>query len=197
MSLSEARSVCRSVVRRVADEGLESRAYIAVAFECPYEGLVAPDKVEELAEEMFASGASEVIIADTIGAASPTAVFEMFERLKQSFPIEKLSAHFHDTRAMALANTWAALHAGLRKFDSSIGGLGGCPFAPGASGNLATEDLVLMLHQCGYQTGIDVTGLRRAVSLAEELVEHSVGGRMLPWLISQDARAAKKEATSA
>lgn len=195
MSLAQTRSVCSSVVKRAAEEGLESRAYIAVAFECPYEGPMSQDRVVELTQEMFDSGASEVVIADTIGAANPSAVFAMFERLKQSFPLQKLSAHFHDTRAMALANAWAALQVGLRKFDSSIGGLGGCPFAPGASGNVATEDLVLMLHQCGYRTGVDVDGMRRAITLAEELVKRPVGGRMLPWLKAQEEHAARAKAS--
>ena len=86
---------------------------------------------------------------------------------------------------MALANVWAALHAGVRKFDSSIGGLGGCPFAPQASGNLATEDLVLMLSQCGFETGIEVEGLRKAIKFAEELVKRPLGGRMMPWMESR------------
>lgn len=192
MSLQQTKDVCKSVIERAKSDGVESRAYIAVAFECPYEGQVDSDLIMRLSDEMFSSGVSEIIIADTIGAANPTQVFNMFEMLKQHFDLNNISAHFHDTRALALANVWAALQSGLRKFDASIGGLGGCPFAPGASGNVATEDLVLMLHQCGFQTGIDIDKLRLAISVAEELVERPLGGRMLPWLKSQEERAARK-----
>lgn len=190
MSLSQARTVCNSVISQAKEDGLESRGYISVAFACPFEGPVEAAIVVELAEEMFAHGADEVIIADTIGAANPAQVSNLFQLLTDQFGMEmiknRFSAHFHDTRAMALANVWAALQSGIRKFDSSIGGLGGCPFAPGASGNLATEDVVLMLDQCGYQTGIDVDGLKDTIKIAEELVQHKLGGRMMPWLRSQE-----------
>lgn len=130
---------------------------------------------------MFAAGAEEVIIADTIGAGNPAQVKSLFNRLTSEFGAGKLSAHFHDTRALALANTWQALECGIRKFDSSIGGLGGCPFAPGAAGNLATEDLVSMLNQVGFDTGIDLDKLRDSIALVEELVQHPVGGRTLAY----------------
>jgi hydroxymethylglutaryl-CoA lyase len=185
MSLAQARSVCSGIVRRTKAEGNRSQGYIAVAFSCPFEGPVSPELVCELATELFDAGVDEVIISDTIGAASPTEVFDLFSLLAKRFDLGRLSGHFHDTRALALANVWAALQVGVRKFDSSIGGLGGCPFAPGAAGNLATEDLVLMLHQCGYETGIDVDRLRSAIALAEKLVKHPLGGRVMPWLLSQ------------
>lgn len=189
MSLEQTRSVCNIIIRRANAEGIASRGYIAVAFTCPFEGPVAPDRVSELAAEMFDAGVSEVVIADTIGAANPTEVFNLFSLLAKRFDLKKLSAHFHDTRALALANVWAALQVGIRKFDSSIGGLGGCPFAPGAAGNLATEDLVLMLHQCGFETGIAVDRLRIAIEVAGELVHRPLGGRMMPWLVAQQDRA--------
>lgn len=194
MSLAQARTVSQTVVARARADGVTSRAYIAVAFECPYEGPVDAERVRLLAADLFESGADEVIIADTIGAANPSAVARMFERLGREFGTERLSAHFHDTRALALANAWAALEAGIRKFDASIGGLGGCPFAPGASGNVATEDLVLMLHQCGYATGIDVDRLGDAVAVAADLIQAPLGGRMLPWLRAKQARAVAKGA---
>lgn len=192
MSLAQARSACREVMRNTAADGITGRAYIAVAFSCPYEGPTPAQDVLELAEEMFTAGATEVIIADTIGAANPTEVFRLFSDLRARYAMERLSAHFHDTRAMALANVWAALHAGVRKFDSSIGGLGGCPFAPGASGNLATEDLVLMLNQCGYDARIDVYALCAAVKVAEKIVNRPLGGRMMAWFEAQRVREAGK-----
>ncbi|MEQ9010595.1 hydroxymethylglutaryl-CoA lyase [Algiphilus sp.] len=185
MSLDDMRAVCRRIIAHAREDSIYVRGYVAVAFECPYEGPVPLDKVIALTGEMLDHGADEVIVADTIGAANPNAVHEVFTALAARFDIKRLSAHFHDTRALALANSWAALQAGVRRFDSSIGGLGGCPFAPGAAGNTATEDLVLMLEQCGYRTGIDVPRLLDAVNLATELTGRELGGRMLPWFLSQ------------
>lgn len=182
MSLDKATQVCQEVLTQASKDGLVARAYVAVAVECPFEGMVEPEQIEHLTGLMFSSGAQEVIIADTIGAANPAQVKALFSRLISKFSADRLSAHFHDTRAMALANTWQALECGIRKFDSSIGGLGGCPFAPGAAGNLATEDLAFMLEQSGYDTGIDMKKLLEAVSLVEELVKHPVGGRTLAYL---------------
>lgn len=185
MSLDDTREVCNRIIGLAKDEGVRSRGYVAVAFECPFEGAVAQETVVRLADELYESGADEVIIADTIGAADPSVVFERFTALAQRFDVDRLTAHFHDTRALALANVWAATQAGIRKFDSSIGGLGGCPFAPGAAGNVATEDLVLMLTQCGYRTEIDIDQLIYAVREAGRVTERELGGRMLPWLQSQ------------
>ena len=131
-----------------------------------------------------------MIVADTIGAANPAQVKSLFEKLIGAFGAERLSAHFHDTRALALANAWQALECGIRKFDSSIGGLGGCPFAPGAAGNLATEDLASMLEQAGFHTGIDMDSLLSVVALARELVGHDLGGRSLAWQLGRKTEAA-------
>lgn len=181
MSLDDTREACKRIIARADADGIRARGYVAVAFECPYEGAVPLERVLSLTGEMFDNGADEVIIADTIGAADPTAVYDAFTAMGARFDLARLSAHLHDTRALALANSWAALQAGVRRFDSSIGGLGGCPFAPGAAGNTATEDLVLMLEQCGYRTGIDAARLLDAVTLASELTGRELGGRMLPW----------------
>lgn len=192
MSLADTRRVCSEVLARAHADGVHTRAYVAVAFECPFEGKVPKDRVVELTAEMFGAGADEVIIADTIGAANPSGVFGLFSELTRHSDAKHLAAHFHDTRAMALANAWAALHAGIRKFDSSVGGLGGCPFAPGAAGNLATEDLVLMLDMCGFRTGIDITELRKAVRVASDLVGHELGGRTSAWLRAEDKRVSDR-----
>ena len=185
MSLQQTKAVCCDVIRQAGKDGVRSRTYISGVFLCPFEGPIPDERFIEMAEEMFGAGTNEVIIADPLGLANPTLVFGLFGGISRKLGLEKISAHFHDTRAMALANVWAALQAGVRKFDSSIGGLGGCPFAPGASGNLATEDLVLMLTQCGFETGIDVGGLRKAIKFAEELVKRPLGGRMMPWMESR------------
>jgi len=182
MSLDETISVCKDIVGMAKNDGVRPRSYISVAMECPYEGSVEESLIESLSATMFEAGAQEVIIADTIGAANPAQVKSLFNRLVSAFGATKLSAHFHDTRALALANTWQALECGIRKFDASIAGLGGCPFAPGASGNLATEDLVLMLNDAGFDTGIDLDKLLNSVALTQQLVGHPVGGRSMAYL---------------
>ena len=182
MDLATARGVCEEIVRQAQLDGVAGRAYVSVAAGCPYEGDVPVARIVELAQCMFAAGATEVIVADTIGAANPAQVKTLFGALTREFGTERLCAHFHDTRALALANAWQALECGIRKFDTSIGGLGGCPFAPGAAGNLATEDLVSLLAQTGFETGIDMQALLGVVAYARELVGHDLGGRSLAWL---------------
>ena len=182
MSLDQTISVCKEIVAQALRDGITPRSYLSVAVECPYEGMVEEQVIEDLSAMMFEAGAKEVIVADTIGAANPAQVKSLFTRLVSAFGATTISGHFHDTRAMALANTWQALECGIRKFDASIAGLGGCPFAPGASGNLATEDLVLMLNDAGFDTGIDLNKLLRSVELTGQLVQHSVGGRSMAYL---------------
>ncbi|MEH6941724.1 hydroxymethylglutaryl-CoA lyase [Bacillus sp. JJ722] len=128
------------------------RAYISTAFFCPYQGRVSFVELNDVCRKFVELGADEIDIGDTNGFASPMMVYDRFSRLRELYPDTSFVGHFHDTRKMALANTLAALQAGVVKFDSSIGGLGGCPFSPGATGNLATEDLVLMLSEMGIQT---------------------------------------------
>ena len=182
MSLDQTISVCKEIVAQALRDGITPRSYLSVAVECPYEGMVEEQVIEDLSAMMFKAGAKEVIVADTIGAANPAKVKSLFTRLVSAFGATTISGHFHDTRAMALANTWQALECGIRKFDASIAGLGGCPFAPGASGNLATEDLVLMLNDAGLDTGIDLNKLLRSVELTGQLVQHPVGGRSMAYL---------------
>ena len=136
----------------------------------------------EIAEKLLSAGADEIILADTIGAANPASVESLIKDCINEFGQKILSVHFHDTRAMALANVCAALSEGIRKFDSCIGGLGGCPFAPGAAGNLATEDLANMLDQMGYVTNINLEKLPEIVLYCENQLGESIGGRMSAWL---------------
>jgi len=190
MSLEETVAACEAVIARGRTDDVGVRAYVSAACGCPYEGAVAPEAVMGLVARMLDAGADEVAIADTIGAGNPRQVAELFEALVQKEGPEVFAAHFHDTRGMGLALAWAALEAGIRKFDSSIGGLGGCPFAPGASGNLATEDLVFMLNETGYLTGIDMAGLRTAVDIAGRITGVPVGGKIVPWYDSGRMRTA-------
>ena len=130
---------------------------------------------------------ARLIIADTIGAANPAAVHSMMHKLVDRYGPERLGCHFHDTRAMGLANVYAALQAGVRQFDASAGGLGGCPFAPGAKGNVATEDVVMLCESIGYYTGLDMPKLIEAVALLSEMIGAPQGGRAHTWLSKQCA----------
>lgn len=140
------------------------RTCISTAFYCPYEGKIHERDVLALCESFVEAGVNELSVADTIGMANPKDVFSLFSKLKQNFPHTLLAAHFHDTRGLAIANIYAALQAGINRFDSSAGGLGGCPFAKGATGNVATEDLVFMLHEMGISTSINEEKLLEAVA---------------------------------
>ena len=131
MGLEETLEQSCAILRQAKEDGVTGQAYIATAVECPFEGLVDVETVVAIARQLIDAGAQEIIIADTIGAANPGQVKALFTRLAAEFDISRISAHFHDTRAMGLANAFAALECGVRKFDASIGGLGGCPFAPG------------------------------------------------------------------
>lgn len=192
LSLDEALAESMETVAEAKRLGLKAKGYVAVAFVCPFEGNVSADHVLALATKLREAGADEIVIADTIGAASPMAVRNLLNEAVNRIPVASLSVHFHDTRGFALANTWAAMEAGIRKFDSSLGGLGGCPFSPGAAGNLATEDLVLMAEQCGFSTGIDISALRIAVKMASDLLGRPLGGRTQQWLEAEDRRANQK-----
>jgi hydroxymethylglutaryl-CoA lyase len=182
MSMQQAESETLQILQRARASGVRVTATIAVSFECPFDGKVDPAVVAGLTARMLEQGVDEVCIADTIGAASPAEVRALADRLVGSHGNGQLSFHFHDTRALGLANVFAAVESGIRKFDSSIGGLGGCPFAPGASGNVATEDVVMLLQQMGFATGIDLPALLQASALARELTGTAPGGRALPWL---------------
>lgn len=188
MSLADAIAASEQTLRQARKYGLRTRAYIAVAFGCPFEGTPALERVVALAVNMREAGADEIVIADTIGAASPLDVKERMTALANAIPISQLAIHLHDTRGMAVANAWAALEVGVRRFDSSTGGIGGCPFAPGAAGNLATEDLVLMAKQSGFATRIDLNRLLAAVDFAEIELKRALGGHASIWLRRQQSQ---------
>jgi hydroxymethylglutaryl-CoA lyase len=181
MSLAQAAMVCEKVVRRAKKDGLFARTYIAAAFACPFEGPTPTDVLFRLLDRMQAAGGDELAIADTIGAANPKQVRDVFKRAVATYGPERIAAHFHDTRGLGTALAWAAAEVGVRRFDSSVAGLGGCPFAPGASGNVATEDLVFMFNDIGFDTGIDFDALVAAVEMAGKLLDAAHGGRIVPW----------------
>ncbi|WP_394120507.1 hydroxymethylglutaryl-CoA lyase [Planococcus donghaensis] len=150
------------------------RACISTAFYCPFEGAVSQEATLALCRQFVEWGVDELSVADTIGMANPKESYELFANLVEAFPDVLITAHFHDTRRMALANISAALQAGVTRFDASAGGLGGCPFAPGATGNVATEDVVNMLHRMDVQTGIDLDMLCQAIEKIEPHVTNPV-----------------------
>ena len=172
-TVDEAMGTVARVLERTKTDGVPSTVSISVAFGCPFEGAVAPEHVLGLAEEAITLGADEVVFADTIGVATPTQVRHIVvEAVKFARPV---GVHLHNTRSTGFANAWAALEWGATVFDASVGGLGGCPFAPRATGNIATEDLVYLLHGEGVETGVDLDAL---IGVAEWL--EGVLGRELP-----------------
>jgi hydroxymethylglutaryl-CoA lyase len=152
---------------------------ISTSFGCPYEGHVAPERVLDIAAAMLAAGAAEVGFGDTTGMANPVQVCEFFDLAGEALPGAELTAHFHNTRGQGLANVLAALESGVESFESSFGELGGCPVPAGATGNIATEDLVSMLHEMGIETGIDLDALIAAAKAAQEVLGRPLGSHVL------------------
>lgn len=194
MSLEQALLVCGDVVRRAKSDGLFVRVYLAAAFECAFEGPTPPKVVFDLLEKMAVTGPDEFAIADTIGAANPRQVRHIFEALVKTYGTTRISAHFHDTRGLASALALTALEFGIRRFDSSVAGLGGCPFVPGASGNAATEDLVFLFHELGFDTGVDFDKLIETVDTVKGILPEAPGGRILGWCRGRSARNASSKA---
>lgn len=169
-SIAEALEMYREVAVAAEQAGLRLKAAISTSFGCPYEGDVDPLAVVGIAMALVEMGVDEVGVADTTGMANPRQVFSLVSRLAEQVPIDMISLHFHDTRGSALANVLAGLQAGVTIFDGSVGSLGGCPYAKGATGNVATEDLVHMLHEMGIETGVNLEKLIACARLAQEIV---------------------------
>ena len=161
------------VVALARERNVRVRGYVSTAFGCPYEGAIAPRAVLDVSRRLIDIGIDEVSIGDTIGVATPNQVVAVCETLKQHIDVGRLAMHFHDTRGTALANVVAALELGIAIFDASSGGLGGCPYAPGAAGNLATEDLLYMLHGMGIETGVSLEGVVAATRLIADSLDHA------------------------
>jgi len=166
-------------VPEAVNEGFWVRGYVSTCFGCPYEGTVKPAKVMEVARRLLEVGCHEISIGDTIGVGVPSQVTDLMGQLKEDVPASALAVHFHDTRGTALANVLAALETGIATVDSSAGGLGGCPYAPGASGNLATEDLLYMLHGMGIETGVDLGRVAAASRAIAPRLGHPLPSRYL------------------
>lgn len=161
--IAETLAQLAEVAAQARADGIAVRGAISTSFGCPFEGKVAPEAVERVAKTYVAMGVQQIALADTIGVGNPKQVFELFKRIKREVPdTTSLIGHFHDRRGYGLANVFAALQTGVSKFDVALGGLGGCPYAPGAPGNLATEVVVEFLEEMGLKTGIDLEGLTKA-----------------------------------
>ncbi len=169
----------KNINASIDDDGVWVRGYISTCFGCPYEGAVDPARVVDVARRLVDVGCHEVSIGDTIGVGVPSQVTDVMGRLKGVIPQTSLAVHFHDTRGTALANVLAALQEGIEAVDSSAGGLGGCPYAPGASGNLATEDLLYMLHGMGIATGVDIGKVAAASRALGPRLGHALPSRYL------------------
>jgi hydroxymethylglutaryl-CoA lyase len=178
-TIDESLAAYREVGAAARDAGLRLRGYLSTSFGCPYEGPVPPSRVAELAGRLIELGAFEVAVSDTIGVATPGQVIEVVEEVARHAPLSQIALHFHDTRGTALANVLMALQLGVTTFDASAGGLGGCPYAPGASGNLATEDLVYVLDSLGIETGVSLQRLVEASRFIESKLGHPLPSRYL------------------
>ena len=172
-SLATYKQVCDAALAG----GMRVRAYLSTSFGCPFEGAVAPERVADISARLIDMGAFEISVSDTIGIAHPGQVPGVVEAVVRRVPIEQVALHFHDTRGTALANVLMALQLGVSTFDASAGGLGGCPYAPGASGNLATEDLIYMLDGLAFETGVRLDDVVTASSFIEEKIGRKLPGR--------------------
>jgi len=184
-ALAQAKQVCDAA----RGANLPVRAYLSTSFGCPFEGTVPPSRVADLTARLIDCGAYEVALSDTIGIAHPRQVSEVLHHVMPRVPASQLALHFHDTRGTALVNVSAGLEAGVAVFDASAGGLGGCPYAPGATGNLATEDLVYLLDGLGIATGVRLAGIAEASRAIEPLVGHPLPSRMFQALQATRPRA--------
>lgn len=167
----------KEVCDRALAAGLRVRGYLSTAFGCPFEGDVPPEQVADVAARLLDLGVFEVAVSDTIGIAHPGQVPRVLQAVLARVPVEHVALHFHDTRGTALANVLASLPFGIATFDASAGGLGGCPYAPGAAGNLATDDLIYMLDGMGIETGVSLAALSRASAFIESKINHRLPSR--------------------
>ena len=191
-TIRESLAEIEEVLGVAKEEGLRTRGYISTVFGCPYEGGVAPEASLQIATRLLAAGADDIVLGDTTGMGTPLQVERVIAILVDGgIPLDHLAVHFHDTRGTALANALTAWRVGVGTFDASVAGLGGCPYAPGAAGNLATEDLVYMFEQMGVHTGVDIDALADAGEYAAGLL-----GRELPGRYHQYHRGARRRAVS-
>ncbi len=178
-SIEEALEVIKGLASAAKEDKIATRAYVSCAFFCPYEGKVDFRQVTPIISSLIQMGIDEISVGDTIGYATPRQVNDLLHDLINEVPVHKIAMHFHDTFGMALANVYASIESGVRIFDTSFGGMGGCPYAPGASGNLATEDLVYLLDNLGFKTSINLNKLMEVSIMAENIIGRSLPSKYL------------------
>jgi hydroxymethylglutaryl-CoA lyase len=188
-TIGETLTAFQDVVPHALAAGVRVRAYLSTCFGCPYEGDVDPERVVDIVGKLIELGVYQVSVSDTIGVANPIQTEDVLGRVLAKHALPKIAVHFHDTQGTALANCLIALTLGITTIDSAAGGLGGCPYAPGASGNLATEDVVAMLHGMGVQTGVDLDKLTEASRTAATFVGHELPSKYLKAHLGKQARA--------
>jgi hydroxymethylglutaryl-CoA lyase len=196
-TIAETLTAFEEVIGPAREAAVRVRAYVSTVYGCPYEGDVAPSAVVALVKELRARGVYQISLGDTIGVATPLQVKAVLEEVLQVAPIDELAVHFHDTRGTALANVLVAVGMGIATVDAAVGGLGGCPYAPGASGNLATEDVVYMLHGMGIATGVDLDALVACASRLAAVVGHEMPSKYTKAALGARAKAAKRTTTAA
>jgi hydroxymethylglutaryl-CoA lyase len=196
-TIAETLAAFEEVIGPATAAGARVRAYVSTVYGCPYEGAVDPAKVIALVEELRRRGVYQISLGDTIGVATPLQVRSVLEQVLAVAPREEIAVHFHDTRGTALANVLVAIGMGIATVDSAVGGLGGCPYAPGASGNLATEDVVYMLHGMGIATGIDLDALVACASKLAAVVGHEMPSKYTKAALGARAKAATRATTAA
>lgn len=184
-SISETFPVLKRVIDGAKQENKRVTGYISTVFDCPFEGKVRIDHVIKVADRLFELGVDDISFGDTIGSAVPSQVEQLLEALLKRYDKEKIIMHFHDTRGMAIANIVTSLNYGITRFDSSLGGLGGCPYAPGAAGNVATDDVLYLLHGLGIKTGIDEEKIKEASLFIQEKLNKHLPSRSLAYLTGQ------------
>ena len=191
-SIAETFEAFKEVIPPALAANVPVRAYVSTVYGCPYEGEIDPDKAVELTTQLRDLGVYEISLGDTIGVANPAQVEDVLGRVLAKHPASSVAVHFHDTQGTALANCLVALQMGVTTIDAAAGGLGGCPYAPGASGNLATEEVVAMLHAMGEKTGIDLDKLTEASRTASTFVGHELPSKYLKAHLGKQARARRR-----
>ena len=177
-SVADTLAVFTEIVPPAREAGLTVRAYVSTAWGCPYEGDVDPKKVLAISKKLIDLGCYQISLGDTIGVGTPRQTRDIVQRFLDEMPAERFALHMHDTRGTALANILVGLELGVRDFDAAVAGVGGCPYAPGAAGNMATEDLVYMLHGMGIETGVDLDKLIEAGNVAEQVIGRPLPGKV-------------------
>ncbi|WP_412975208.1 hydroxymethylglutaryl-CoA lyase [Ornithinibacillus sp. 179-J 7C1 HS] len=181
-SINETFPVLKQVIEEAKKEGKKVTGYVSTVFECPYDGKISPNQVLRVCDQLITNGVDDISLGDTIGSAVPSQVELLLEEILKRFPKEKIIMHFHDTRGMAIANIMTSLDYGISRFDTSIGGLGGCPYAPGAAGNVATNDVLYLLHGLGISTGIQEKRIQDASIFIQNKLGKKLPSRSLAFI---------------